>query len=304
MIEASQVKEARDSMNRFRSITTGALVLLLVASPGYRHSIHAAPPGFSPAGQAAPSNEITNFKGKLKELRRGIVIVEKDDGAEAMVMPPESIASFQFVAKANANFLKRGMLVRFNGNFGPAGNALAPITKVTLFQPVDVRKLHGRAKQQFTPGVYSDPAHGKPNQPMMGKLTVVGAFVGVSGNVMVVQAGKVPVRVPVNTETQLEIRYNNLNLAQPGDPVSVSGFYEPPNENQVRADRITITTDREYPLSQAASEKGKRRSGNEKDSPENNNPKPDEDSPSEKNAPGEKADEDQANDKELGDGDS
>lgn len=43
---------------------------------------------------------------------------------------------------------------------------------------------------------------------------------------------------------KLEIRFNNLNLAQEGDSVSVAGFYQPPDETTIKGDRVTITTDR------------------------------------------------------------
>ncbi|MCA9138283.1 MAG: hypothetical protein KDB00_16035 [Planctomycetales bacterium] len=200
------------------------------------------------APSTVPGNEITNFKGKLKGMQRGIILVEKEDGTEAMVAPPENVSSFQFVAKATPAFLQRGMLIRMDANFGPGGVPLSPVTKVTLFQPVDPRGVQGKAKEQFTPGVYSDAKAGdRRNQPMVGKLSIVGQLIGLSpSGILAVQAGKVPVQVPVNAETELEVRYNNLTLAQEGDPVTVAGFYQPPNENEVRADRITITTDRVY----------------------------------------------------------
>ncbi|QDV42874.1 hypothetical protein Enr13x_27250 [Stieleria neptunia] len=250
-----------------------ALVTLALNVPPFSGSgdrLAAQPPGTETAGFAQvpstlPANEITNFKGKLKGMQRNIVMVEKEDGSEAMVAVPDSISSFQFVAKATPAFLQRGMLVRFSANFGPGGVPLAPVDKVTLFQPVDLRSLHGRTKEQFTPGIYSDANRGNRNQPMVGKLSIVGRLIGLAPNgVLAVQAGKIPVQVPVNADTTLEVRYNNLALAQAGDPVSVTGFYQPPNENQVKADRITITTDRVYGEYQPAAERKSRRKRGDK----------------------------------------
>jgi hypothetical protein len=204
-------------------------------------------------------------------MQRGILIVEKEDGSEAMVMPPENIASFKFVAKATPAFLRPNMLVRFSGNFGPGGRPLQPIDKVTLFQPVNMRSIQGHAREQFTPGVHSADRHGGRNQPMVGKLTVVGNLMGLSpGGVLAVRAGKYPVQVPVAGEAEFEVCYNNPSLAQPGDTVTVSGFYQPPNENQVRADRVTITTDRVYGEYQPEDERKtrrKRRGDKDEDSP-------------------------------------
>lgn len=214
--------------------------------------------GFAPQS-TFKANEITNFNATLKGMRGGLVVVEKEDGTEAFVAPPDLISSFQFVAKATPAFLQRGMLMRFTANFGPGGVPLGPVDKVTLFQPVDQRSLQGHAKQQFTPGVYPDAKPGDRNQAMTGKITIVGRFMGLSPGMLAVQAGKVPVRVPVTDDTQLEVRYNNLLLAQEGDPVTVSGFYQPPNENQVKADRVTITTDRVYGEYQPEAKKKSRR---------------------------------------------
>ncbi|QEG01813.1 hypothetical protein Mal15_58940 [Stieleria maiorica] len=222
-----------------------------------------------PAG-TLPANEVTNFKGTLKGMRRNLVVIEKEDGSEALVAMPDTISSFQFVAKATPAFLQRGMLMRFSANFGPGGVPLAPVGKITLFQPVDPRSLHGRTKEQFTPGIYSDAHRGNRNQPMVGKLSIVGRLIGLAPNgVLAVQAGKMPVQVPVDANTTLEVRYNNLVLAQEGDAVTVAGFYQPPNENQVKADRITITTDRVYGEYQPAGErKSRRRRGDKQDGDE------------------------------------
>ena len=277
-----------------------ALVILTHSILPYRGSgnrLAAQPPGTETAGfgqgpSTLPANEVTNFKGTLKGMRRNILVVEKEDGSEALVALPDTISSFQFVAKATPAFLQRGMLIRFSANFGPGGVPLAPVEKITLFQPVDLRSLHGRTKEQFTPGIYSDANRGNRNQPMVGKLSIVGQLIGLAPNgVLAVQAGKIPVQVPVDANTTLEVRYNNLALAQEGDPVTVAGFYQPPNENQVKADRITITTDRVYGEYQPAAErKTRRKRGDKADDSESDkalgsetekadNPKPDDAQP-------------------------
>lgn len=228
-------------MNCFTRARLSLAVVLLLANVGL-----AVP---QDAGNAVPSNEITNFKGTLKAFRQGIVVVEKEDGSEALVAVPNQITSFQFVAKAAPAFLRPGMSLRFTAEFGPGGVPLAPVSKLTFFQPVPTKSLNGRARQMFIPGVYADAKANNRHQqaPTSGKLTVVGSLVGITPNgILTLRAGKTPVRVPVNEQTQLEIQYNNLSLAQAGDPVTVAGFFQPPNENQVKADRITIRPDRVF----------------------------------------------------------
>lgn len=213
----------------------------------------AFPANQNPANQnpAAPNfanqNMVTEFKGTLKGFQRGVVSVLRDDGTEVMVQLPDNVASFQFVAKALPAFLQRGSLVRFTGTFNQAGISLSPITKVELFQPVAGR-LAGRARESYVPGVYPEAQHGNQQPfPAVAKCQIVGALMGMDGNGgMLVQTGKQPVRVQLADDAQFEIRYNNLNLAQEGDPVSVAGFYQPPDETRVKAERITVTTDRVY----------------------------------------------------------
>ncbi|MFG0261614.1 MAG: hypothetical protein ACF788_04410 [Novipirellula sp. JB048] len=201
----------------------------------------------SAAAAQGAANMTTQFKGTLKSSQPGVLVVSRDDGTEMFVQPPDELANFAFVAEAKPAFIGRGMLVRFAGVFDGAGNPLSRIERIEIFQPVPPQQLRGRQRDKFVPGVYADP-HAKPQQPgAPAKYDIVGIPMGISpAGVMMVQAGKTPVQCPLAEDVRFELRLNNLSLAQPGDPVSVSGFYEPSNETQVKAERITITTDRVY----------------------------------------------------------
>jgi hypothetical protein len=50
----------------------------------------------------------------------------------------------------------------------------------------------------------------------------------------------------LSPEAKIGLVYNNLSLAQQGDPVTVSGFHQPPDETQVIAENITIRPERVY----------------------------------------------------------
>lgn len=203
----------------------------------------AQPPANTPTANA---NMVTEFKGALKSFQRGVMLVSRDDGTEVMVQPPEDLTRFQFIATAKPAFLQRGMLVRFQGTFNQAGVSLSPVTKVELFQPIS-GKVAGHARQQYIPGVY--PEQHEQNQPLPAVATcdIVGAVTGLDpSGLLLVQAGKQPVRVQLSPDVTFELRLNNLSLAQEGDPVNVAGFYQPPDDTKVKADRVTITTDRVY----------------------------------------------------------
>jgi hypothetical protein len=175
------------------------------------------------------------------------MIVTRDDGTDVMVKPPEDISKFQFIAKAKPQFLRQGMLVRFSGTFNRAGVAQSPIAKVELFQPVS-GKVPSNRRQHFVPGVHPDKRDAKKQaETGVARCDVVGTLVGIDqSGVMMVRAGKVPVRIPLVQNAIFEIHYNNLSLAQPGDPVKISGFYNPPDETKVLAGSFAITTDRVY----------------------------------------------------------
>jgi hypothetical protein len=219
----------------------------------------ADPPAFPQGGQ----NMVTEFKGALKSFQRGVLLVTKDDGTEMMVQPPDDISKFQFVATAKPAFLTRGTLVRFSGTFNQAGVPQSPITRVEVFQAM-TGKVPANMRERFTPGVYADrQTRTQPPQPIA-KYNVVGALVGLDASgIMAVQAGNRPVRVQLASDTEFELRVNNLSFAQEGDAVSVAGFYQPPDETKVKADRVTITTDRIYgePINvpKRASRRGSRR---------------------------------------------
>ena len=195
----------------------------------------------------ANANEVTKFTGKLKGVQRGVLMVTREDGSDVMVQPPDDISGFAFVAQAKPAFLKRGQLVRFSGTFAPNGVATAPIQKVELFQPVAAQRITGHAREKFVPGVYPADRHA-PKQPVaVAKYNVVGGLLGVnSAGVMMVQAGNKNLQVQRATDVTFALRYNNLALAQEGDPVSVSGFYQPPDDTKVKAERITISPERVY----------------------------------------------------------
>lgn len=194
---------------------------------------------------AGGGNMVTEFKGTLKGFQRGVITVTREDGTDVMVQPPEDPSAFVFIAQAKPAFLGRGMMVRFSGTFDRAGNAQSAIEKVEIFQPV-MGRMNGRTRENFTPGVHTGRRGGNEAPPAVATVKVVGGLVAMDASGIMVQAGTVPVRAPLSPEAKLEIRFNNLNLAQEGDAVSVAGFYQPPDDTKVKADTVTITTERVY----------------------------------------------------------
>ena len=204
-------------------------------------------PSAAPAQPPAMANEITSFKGTLKGFKRGVLTVTREDGTDVMVQLPQDAAAFVFNASAKPQFLQRGMMVRFQGSFAPNGNPTAPVMKVEIFQPVNPQAIRGHTRELFTPGVHPVDRHGGKKPTKVAKYNIVGSLMGINNaGGMMVQAGKIPVSAQLDATATFQVRYNNLNLAKEGDPVSVEGFYTPPDDTKIRGDRITVTTDRVY----------------------------------------------------------
>ncbi len=199
------------------------------------------------APNEANQDLVTEFKGKLKGFEQGVLIVTRDDGTDVMVQLPKDLPKLQFIATAKFEFLQPGMPVRFTGTFNQAGVAQSPIARVELFQPIS-GNLTGHYREMFSPGVYPDRNNAKEQaQTGIATCAVVGSLVGIdSSGLMMVRAGRMPVQIPLVQNATFHVRYNNLTLAQPGDEVSVAGFYNPSDDTKVLADVMTITTDRVY----------------------------------------------------------
>lgn len=200
-------------------------------------------------GRPAAANEVTKFQGILKASQGNLITVTREDGVDCLVQFPEQITSLNFVAKALPAYLRPGMPIRFTTTLGPGGQPLTPVDRIEIFAPIAANMVSHASKDKYTPGIHHvDRHHKQPrNAPIVGKVYVVGSLMMISPQgVLAMQAGSTPVQTPVDPDVKLELRLNNLSLAQPGDSVSVSGFYEPPDDTKVRAESITIATDRVY----------------------------------------------------------
>lgn len=261
---------SRDTPPRYRTplgIFVAGVIGLLTGLPTMQsgvgiNSVCAAPPGAAAGrfGGGARANEVTKFTGTLKNARGNIIVVTRDDGAECMVQFPDEITSLTFVAEALPAYLRRGMPIRFATVLGQTGMPVSPVTKIEIFSPLSEQAVAASLKTKYMPGVKSSDRHKKRRRgaPLTGQVDVVGSLrmLTPQGG-LALQAGETPFQTMVSPDAKIEIRYNNLSLAQPGDKVSVAGFYEPPDDTKVKASQITITTDRVY--GEAPPKKGRQR---------------------------------------------
>jgi hypothetical protein len=205
-------------------------------------------------------------RGKLKEVRRNIMIVTREDGTDVSVLMDADPTKLLFSAEAGPQAFHPRMLVRVEAMFGPTGQPVMPITTVELFQPFQAAQGRAPRREDYLPGIY--PTDNRPQAPggfQPGSYRVIGSIVGMAAGGIMVNAGQTRLALPIATEAKWLIRYHDLSLAQPGDPVHVVGFHQPPDETQVKAGTIRIEVDRVIGAGVAATEKGKRRTRRSKE---------------------------------------
>ncbi|TWT64689.1 hypothetical protein [Allorhodopirellula solitaria] len=254
-----------------RSLTTGAALAMACFFAHYSPAVGQAPtPGAGgyaaglPANAAgAAANEVTKFSGKLKDARGNVIVVTREDGTDCMVQFPDEITSLKFSAAAVPGYLRRGTPVRFAMAIGPNGAPISPVEKIEIFAPLGPGAVPRNQTAQFTPGVHQAGRQARQRGATPGgRVDVVGTLLMITPQgALAVQAGNTPVKTMVAPNAEIEIQMNNLSLAQAGDEVEVEGFYNPPDETKVKAQRIKITTDRvigEAPAQPNRKERSKR----------------------------------------------
>jgi hypothetical protein len=206
----------------------------------------AAAPGFNQS--TVQFDTVIDFKGKLKDSVRNMMVVTRDDGTDVTIKLHDDPTRLRFVADAKRPYVRPQMMARAKVSLGPAGAPIAAVDHIELFQPVPTGAIAGSAKDSFTPGIHSK-SHDKPNPQqgfMPGIYDVVGMVVGMDSNGVYLNTGRGTMAVPLSPEAKIGLVYNNLSLAQAGDDVTVSGFHQPPDETQVVANSVVIRTSRVY----------------------------------------------------------
>lgn len=230
------------------------------------------PVGGVQPGAGAALNQVTEFEGTLKVSRGNMVMVGREGEADVLVQVPDDVADLTFVAEATPEFLRPGMSVRFESEFGADGVPTGPVDRLEVFHPVPATRLNRVLRERFVPGVYpqGQPPAGQPAAAAAGepatvpggppdargrqaapgpanttaRYRVVGSLVGRDENgMMMIRAGNRPLRIPLADEADIEIRFNNLTLAQPEDAVTVAGFFQPPDQTRVKAAKMMIHSD-------------------------------------------------------------
>jgi hypothetical protein len=213
------------------------------------------PPQPGSGGQMDTPIEIA---GKLKGAQGQLMVLTREDGTEVTVMLHQDPTRLRLIADAKRTFLRPQMLIRADVTIGPTGGLTAPVELIEVFQPVPMASLPGYIKEQFTPGIRPRGQDApNPRQGFVpGNYSVIGMIIAMDAAGLYVNTGAGKMPIPLSPEAKIGLVFNNFNLAQPGDPVTVTGFHLPPDETKVIADQITIRPERVFG---EAEENGRRR---------------------------------------------
>jgi len=178
-------------------------------------------------------------QGSLAGVRGNLLYVVADDGSKWIALAPENDQNVSLTGSADPRFLKRGMFVRFTGEFNARGVPQGAIDEITIFTP--------REGNQF--GVF--PAGGPDGPALFGEkpkqqkktaaFRVAGRVAGVTSTTLTVNAGGTNLRIPLTKTTSLRVDLADYTLGQPGDSVRLEGMHYPGKEGQLYASRVQIT---------------------------------------------------------------
>ncbi len=199
----------------------------------------AATPGF---------DTVIEVTGTVVGARGKTLMVERADGEQVTVWLHEDPTRLRFIADAKPAYLRKGMMVRAEASLGPGAIPTGPVGKVEIFQAIPLAGLPHSAKEKFTPGIH--PAKKGDARPQAGFVPgdygVVGMVIGMDTAGIYLNTGQSPLPLPVGAETEFTLNVNNTSLVQPGDPVSIEGFHQPPDETQIKANSVVIRPERVF----------------------------------------------------------
>lgn len=262
--KASSEMGLRQSTLWCRLAVTLAAAAFLVAP---QHSADAQGFGGDAPSPAAGSNvmfdSVIKVEGTLKSAQGQYLIVTRSDGQDVTVKLHEDPTRLTVTAEAKPTFLRPQMMVRTTATLGPAGMPIQPVERVEIFQPLRLSKQSAAVKQKFTPGLHPSDRQVDLRQGFVpGQYTIVGSIAGMDPAGIYIFTGKARVPVPLGEDAKILLVFNNLSIAQPGDPVVVNGFHQPPDETKVIANDVAIRPERVYgEAAEMAPQRGRRGRG-------------------------------------------
>ncbi len=213
-----------------------------------------------------PEVETLRGSGKIKDMGRGMLLVDIE-GKDWLIQLPRDTNGIHFVGAADVGFLKRGMMVRFVGAFDQRQRLQAPLRQIEVFTPrkkedLGIKRDGGGTdlSNLFSSDQEKRDAANKP--PEFVRYQVAGRLTGVNGNKLLVQVGRVGLRVELDEKAQVSFDVSDLRGVRKGDSVQVSARYYPKQQGKAAAQSVTITA--QEPITSARPRSPKKKTGDQK----------------------------------------
>ena len=157
-----------------------------------------------------------------------------------------------FSGSAEPSWLRRGMLVRFTGEFDKKGKPQAPVTELEVFNLREGYQLGVFPEERtgvdtgdlFTNNTTEKKKKKKRTRaPQTGKYLVSGRLTVLKGNKLGMSAGGALVQAELAEKVRIAVSLNDIRYIQEGDSVEVDAWYPEGQKANARAiaNRLTIT---------------------------------------------------------------
>lgn len=183
--------------------------------------------------------------GELKGIQGGAMHILTSTGEQWMVAPSKDPEKMTYQAIATPSWLKKGMWVELTATFDAKGKSHGSVNSLTVMTPNKETKIGVNRMSALDAGpatLFSDDEPVKSDVETA-SYQVIGRVTGITaGGELSITAGRTPVKVELAKTAQVAVKVTGLQLARPGDKVSVEGWYSPQQPQRAYANMITVTS--------------------------------------------------------------
>jgi len=211
-------------------------------------------------GNKQVPRETLRSTGTILRTAPGFLQVKTSDGGQWIIKVPDKAENISVVGSAEANWLQRGMYVRFTGLFDKRGKPSGTINQLQVFSPDKTTKigvfpdsgLGLETKELFgDQDAASAPQAGKQgDRSQYSPFMVSGRLAGAKGGKLTVLAGRTPVSVQLAETVKISVAVSNPGLARIGDNVELEAWY-PANQKaagKAIATKLKVTAAKPYAM--------------------------------------------------------
>ena len=186
--------------------------------------------------------------GTILRIVPGFLQVKTKDGGQWIIKVPDKQENISVIGSAEANWLQRGMYVRFTGLFDKRGKATGTVNQLQVFSPDKNTKigvypdsgLGLKTTELFAgnePADTSRPAK-RPKGGQSSAFLVAGRLASSQGGKLSILAGRTVVQAQLGETAKISVTVSDPRYARVGDNIELEAWYP---ENQKAAGRAIAT---------------------------------------------------------------